>query len=74
MDVGRGGGVKLWDTATGLELLTLGGAADNVTALAFSADGHRLAAAALGGSPNNFLRSPPGKVVIWDATPLPGPP
>jgi WD40 repeat protein len=73
-DLGRGGGVRLWDTATGLEMLALGGASDVVAAVTFSPDGQRLAAAALEGSSYNFLTFPPGKVTVWDATPLPAEP
>jgi WD40 repeat protein len=53
--------VKLWDAQTGQELLNLkvGG---TVNSLAFSPDGHWLAS------------DPGGKVVIWDASPLPAKP
>jgi WD40 repeat protein len=42
---GLDGGVKLWDTATGLERLTLWATGKEITSLAFSVDGKTLAAA-----------------------------
>src|SRR5207237_1054321 len=39
------GTVKVWDSATGRELLTFGGHADRVNAVAFSPDGKLLASA-----------------------------
>jgi WD40 repeat protein len=51
--------VKVWDAQTGQELLSLKGSGVSV---AFSPDGHWLAS------------NPGGKVMIWDATPLPAKP
>ena len=39
--------IKLWDAATGQELLTLGGHNAGVICLAFSPDGHRLASGSI---------------------------
>jgi WD40 repeat protein len=50
--------VKLWDTASGQETLTLKSGTTRVFAVAFSRDGHRLAAS-----------SREGTVRIYDATP-----
>jgi WD40 repeat protein len=65
---GKGGGVKVWDAGSGLEVLTLGGS-ETMSCLAFSRDGHRLAAASVTGPTFNFLAFPAGEVTIWDATP-----
>jgi WD40 repeat protein len=51
--------VKLWDAATGQEILTLKGHAGEVAALAFSRDGLHLASAGM----DHMIR-------IWDAAPL----
>ncbi len=37
--------VKLWDTGTGLEILTLKGHSDGITGVSFSPDGSRIASA-----------------------------
>jgi eukaryotic-like serine/threonine-protein kinase len=57
------GGIQLWDTITGQEILTLPGQ----LAVTFSPDGHQLAGAAAG----NLTR--PGSVLIWEAPPTPQP-
>jgi WD40 repeat protein len=54
--------VKIWDTASGQEILTLRGNSGPIDAVAFSPDGQHLAAA-------NYDKT----VKIWDATPLKGP-
>jgi WD40 repeat protein len=52
--------VKVWDARTGQELLTLRGHTEEVTGVAFSPDGARLASAGgVGGLP--------GEVKVWDA-------
>jgi WD40 repeat protein len=48
--------VKVWDAATGQEVLTLKGHTGAVSSVAFSPDGTRLASAGAGG------------VKVWDAT------
>jgi WD40 repeat protein len=50
------GSVRLWDVATGQEILTLKGRALHVRSVAFSADGERLVSASLGRT-----------VQVWDA-------
>ncbi|MGQ0604227.1 MAG: nSTAND1 domain-containing NTPase [Anaerolineales bacterium] len=54
---GLDGTIKLWDLATGREILTLTGHVAGVRALAFSADGRRLAS----GSDDHSAR-------VWDVT------
>src|SRR5207244_7926829 len=68
--LGKGGGVKLWDTRSGMEVLALGGTSD-VSCVGFNPDGHRLLSAAVTGSAFNFLAFPSAEVTIWDGTPLP---
>jgi hypothetical protein len=52
--------VKLWDPATGREILTLlHGKGDQVTGIGFSHDGWQI-----------FSTGKSGSVRIWDATPL----
>ena len=54
---GREGAVKVWDPATGRELLSLRGQAGTVWTVAFSRDGRRLTSV-----------SSMGTVKVWDAT------
>src|SRR5262249_50243665 len=51
--------VKVWDMATGRELLCLRGHKDLVSCVAFSPDGRRLASA------NGGVRTP-GEIKVWD--------
>jgi WD40 repeat protein/tRNA A-37 threonylcarbamoyl transferase component Bud32 len=67
---GRGGGVKLWDTTTGLEVMTLGGPSDVISALAFNADGTRLAAARMTGPGLFAFGQSAGEMQIWDGRPV----
>src|SRR5262249_41884436 len=55
------GTVGVWDTTTGHQILSLSGPGSQVTCVAFSPDGHWLAAGGLDGT-NGILR-------LWDARP-----
>jgi len=57
---GGGDTVKLWDSQTGEQLLTLTGHTADVDGVAFSPSGDLLASASWDGT-----------IKIWDATPLP---
>jgi WD40 repeat protein len=59
-DYGQPGEVKVWDMATGRELLCLRGHKDLVSCVAFSPGGRRLASA------NGGVRTP-GEIKVWDA-------
>ena len=52
--------VKIWDTQTGDELLSLGGYPVMLTRVAFSPDGNLLA-----------TTGPGQTIMLWNATPLP---
>jgi WD40 repeat protein len=66
-DLGRGGGVLLWDVATGLEVLMLGEPNQWYTVVAFDKDGTRLIA---GKASQQQLWGPTGfnaELVVWEA-------
>jgi WD40 repeat protein len=54
--------VKLWDTTTGQEVFTLTGHGRQVTGVAFSPDGRRLASCSYGSGRYDEVR-------VWDTTP-----
>jgi dipeptidyl aminopeptidase/acylaminoacyl peptidase len=56
------GTVKVWDAASGQDLLTLKGHTRAVWSVSFSPDGKRIASGSGG-----FLRPTPGEVKVWDA-------
>jgi WD40 repeat protein len=76
MDLGRSGGLKLWDTLLGQEVLTLDHSG-NLESLAFSPDGRYLFTGT-GSDPETMLANrAPTEVKVWDAgpdarTPRPG--
>ena len=57
---GRDGAVKMWNATTGQEILTLKGHTSQISCVAFSPDGRRLASAA-------EKLDVPGEVKVWDA-------
>lgn len=56
--------VKVWETADGRERFSLSGHSQPVAAVAFSADGQRLATASAAGDAG----AGPGEMILWDAT------
>jgi WD40 repeat protein len=60
-EMNKPGEVRIWDSATGQELLSLKGHTAHISGVAFSPDGLRLASC--GGGINK-----PGEVKIWDST------
>jgi eukaryotic-like serine/threonine-protein kinase len=62
------GSVKVWDEATGSALLTLKGHSQNVTGVAFSPDGARLATVSGGMLAIPQVAGKPGELLIWAAT------
>jgi WD40 repeat protein len=67
---GKRGAVKLWDTQTGREVLTLGAPSEHASLVAFSPDGKRLATVSTEQPFNWLIPTPSTRVRIWDATPL----
>jgi eukaryotic-like serine/threonine-protein kinase len=70
---GSGSEVRVWDAATGKELLVLKAGGSEASELTFSPDGYRLIQA--GYDPTNFSRSAASRnitVTVWDATPRSG--
>jgi WD40 repeat protein len=63
----HGTGVKLWDLATGQEVLTLARSKIAVR-VAFSPNGDRLAAAFSQNAASMFMASTSGETWIWDGT------
>jgi WD40 repeat protein len=59
------GEIKIWDTQTWAEVLSLEGHTSSVWWLSFSSDGRRLASAA---GIHNGERNKPGEIKIWDLT------
>jgi WD40 repeat protein len=64
-----GGGVRLWDAASGQELLVLDTQAPMVYGVQFSPDGRRLASTTSNTSFNLFSKVST-EIKIWDATPI----
>jgi WD40 repeat protein len=56
--------LKLWDVALGRDILTLDAHDMPVSCVAFSADGHRLAAGV------GDVAGKPAEIRIWDAEPI----
>jgi WD40 repeat protein len=67
---GKRGGVKLWDTQTGREVLTLGAPTEHASLIAFSPDGKRLATVSTEQPFHWLIPTPSTRVRIWDARPL----
>jgi WD40 repeat protein len=66
----RVGGAKIWDLATGQEVLGLGDSTDLVTHIAFSPDGRRLVASrAIGSEFSALTGGASGELLIWNASP-----
>jgi WD40 repeat protein/tRNA A-37 threonylcarbamoyl transferase component Bud32 len=68
--LGRAGGFKLWDTTTGLEVLTLGDPSDAISCVAFSPDGGRLAASPVLGTVIPLMNQSSGQITLWDGRPV----
>jgi hypothetical protein len=72
MTTGQVGLHKLWDTTIGREVFSASLPPAMITAIAFSPDGHRLAAALnlLDRAASIAGRKTPCEIYIWDATPI----
>jgi WD40 repeat protein len=64
---GRGGGVRVWDVASGLELMTLGDPTRSHTAVAFSGDGRILAVGSTPGVQLFSRQEIEGEVTLLEA-------
>jgi hypothetical protein len=65
--------LNLWDTTSGREVLSVPLPAAELTALAFSPDGTRLAAALGIFDLTSMIKqreAPPSDIYVWDATPV----
>ena len=62
--------LKLWDTTAGREVFSAQFPMAMITAVAFSTDGRRLAAAVTPIDLSKLVKDVPSEIHVWDATPL----